>query len=127
MADDKPLDPAAMFQDWVTQWERATDKISNQFMGTDDFSKHLNQMQNSQVEFQRAFGEFMSKQLANMNMPSREDVLQIGEDLRGLDRRLARIETSLQKISETSGTAMRAKAGPPRTKKPPTLNQATSS
>ena len=35
MANDNTKDPAAVFQDWVTQWERAADQFSNQFMGTD--------------------------------------------------------------------------------------------
>ena len=86
MADGKPTDPAAVFQDWVTQWERAADKFSNQFMGTDEFSKSMNQMQNFQLEFQRGFGELMAKQLANFNLPSREDILQLSEDVRDIDR-----------------------------------------
>ncbi len=44
----------------------------------------------------------MTRQLANLNMPSREDVLRISEDLQGLDRRMARIEASLQKLTETT-------------------------
>ena len=124
MADDKPIDPAAMFQEWVTQWERATDKFSNQLMGTDNFSKYLNQMQNSQLEFQRTFGELMGKQLASMNMPSREDVLRISEDIQGLDRRIARIEASLQKLVAGSDPSKpRHDAGPPRTKKPATADK----
>ncbi len=114
-----PKDPAQMFQEWVTQWERATDSFSNKLMGSEDFSKYLNQMQGAQIEFQRGFGELMSKQLANLNMPSREDVLKLSEDLQGLDRRMARIEASLHQLTTTqdSGT-IKNKKMPPRTKKP---------
>ena len=96
MANDNTKDPAAVFQDWVTQWERAADQFSNQFMGTDEFSKSMNQMQNLQLEFQKGFGELMAKQLANFNLPSREDVLQLSEDVRDINRRLGRIETWLR-------------------------------
>ena len=91
------------FQDWVTQWERAADQFSNQFMGTDEFSKSMNQMQNLQLEFQKGFGELMAKQLANFNLPSREDVLQLSEDVRDINRRLGRIETSIRKLAPIDG------------------------
>jgi hypothetical protein len=119
MANDKTTDPAAVFQDWVTQWERAADKFSNEFMGTDEFSKSMNQMQNFQLEFQRGFGELMAKQLANFNFPTREDVLQLSEDVRDIDRRLGRIETAIRKLApeDSSGSSPKRKS-PPRTKKP---------
>jgi hypothetical protein len=118
MANDKTTDPAAVFQDWVTQWERAADKFSNEFMGTDEFSKSMNQMQNFQLEFQRGFGELMAKQLANFNFPTREDVLQLSEDVRDIDRRLGRIETAIRKLTPegSSGSSQKRKS-PPRTKK----------
>ncbi len=119
MANDNVKDPAAVFQDWVTQWERAADQFSNQFMGTDEFSKSMNQMQSFQLEFQRGFGELMAKQLANFNLPSREDILQLSEDVRDIDRRLARIETSIRKLTPADATGeSQRKKSPPRTKKP---------
>ncbi|MCB1645056.1 MAG: hypothetical protein KDI36_06365 [Pseudomonadales bacterium] len=119
MAENTPPDPAAMFNNWVTQWERAVDKFSNEFMGTDEFSKSMNQMQNLQLEFQRAFGEIMARQLASFNMPSREDVLQLSEDVRELDRRLARIETTLRKLLPEGSNEGAPRKSPPRTRKPP--------
>ena len=119
MAKETPPDPSAQFQEWVTQWERAADEFSNKIMGTDEFSKNMNQMQSMQLELQRTFGEAMANQLANFNMPSRDDVLKIGEDMRALDRRLAHIERSLEKLQTNTGTAPKKKKGPARTKKPP--------
>ena len=119
MANDSAKDPAAVFQDWVTQWERAADQFSNQFMGTDEFSKSMNQMQNLQLEFQKGFGELMAKQLANFNLPSREDVLQLSEDVRDINRRLGRIETSIRKLAPIDGVGdQQRRKTPPRTKKP---------
>ena len=62
----------------------------------------------------------MAKQLSNVNMPTRDDVLQISEDLQSLDRRIARIETSLQKLTQSKDQhAAKPKAKTPRTKKAP--------
>ena len=126
MANDKSQDPAAVFQDWVTQWERAADQFSNQFMGTDEFSKSMNQMQGFQLEFQRGFGELMAKQLANFNLPSREDILQLSEDVRDIDRRLSRIETSIRNLAPAEGAASeRKRRSPPRTKLPASQSSET--
>jgi len=121
MAAETPEDPGAAFREWVTEWERAVDKFSNQLMGTDEFSKMMNQMQNVQLEFQRNFGDLMGRQLANLNMPSREDVVKMSEDLQRLDRRIERIESSLRTLAENSQPNGEAavKKRPPRTRKPP--------
>lgn len=118
MAADQNTDPSVQFQEWVTQWERAVDEFSNKMMGTDEFSKSMNQMQSLQLQFQQRFGEMMSRQLASLNMPSRDDVIRISEDLRSLDRRLSHIERSLDKLTAKSDGRTKPK-GPSRTKKPP--------
>lgn len=120
MADDKRTDPSIVFQEWVTQWERAFDKFSNDVMGTEEFSRSLNQMQSMQLELQRAFGEQMARQLAAFNMPSRDDVMELAETVRDIDRRLARIETVLRKMEPAGDNEPGVRrTSPPRTKKPP--------
>ena len=82
----------------------------------------MNQMQNLQLEFQKGFGELMAKQLANFNLPSREDVLQLSEDVRDINRRLGRIETSIRKLAPIDGVGdQQRRKTPPRTKKPASL------
>ena len=81
MTNEPPKDLSAQFQEWVTNWERTFNEYSNKAMGTDEFSKSMNQMQGLQLEFQRAFGQLMGKQLAQFNMPSREDIINITEEL----------------------------------------------
>ena len=100
MADDKPADPSAQFQEYVTQWERSVDQFFNQLMGNEQFSQSMNQMQGLQIEFQKNFRDSMANQLTSMNMPSRDDVLQIGEDIRVLDARLGRMEDKLNQLIE---------------------------
>ena len=120
--ENTPPDLSAQFQEWVTQWERASDELSNRLMGTDEFSRAMNQMQGMQLEFQRVFGEAMARQLATFNMPSRDEILTLSEDVRNLDRRLARIERSLEKLEKNTG-GTKPKSGPARTKKPPSAQE----
>ena len=65
------------FSELVTTWERQFNEFSNQVMGTDEFSRSINQWQKAQLEFQKNFSEAMAKQLANFNMPSRDDVITV--------------------------------------------------
>ena len=117
MADEKPLDPSAQYQELVNQWERSVDKFYNNLMGTEQFSQSMNQLQKMQLEFQKMFKEVTSANLAALNMPSREEVLQLGEQVQAIDARLARIESMLNKIS--SAGAGDGRRGPPRTRRPP--------
>lgn len=119
MSKETPPDPSVQFQEWVTNWERAVDDFSNKVMGTDEFSKGINQMQSLQMEFQRNFGDLMARQLAALNMPSRDDVIRISEDLRSLDRRMAHVERSLDRLVNEKTTGSIKKSGPKRTRKPP--------
>ena len=59
----------------------------------------------------------MARQLAMFNMPSREDVEQLGERLLTMDDRLVRIEEMLKRLDAGTVEAAR-KPMPPRTKKP---------
>ena len=117
MADDKPLDPSVQFQEFVSNWERSIDQFFNQMMGTEQFSQSMNEMQKFQLEFQKTFKDAMAAQLLAMNMPSRSDVMQIAEDIRQLDLRMARIE---DKLSATIGSNEHdVRQSTPRTKRPP--------
>ncbi len=114
MAKDT-TDPSAVFQNWVTQWERTFDSVANQLMGTEGFSQAMNEFQKSQLNAQRMFAESMTQVLTNMNMPTREDILRLSEAVQGLDRRLERIEEQLG--GQSRAVPSKAKK-PPRTRQP---------
>ena len=61
----------------------------------------------------------MASHLANLNMPSRDEIMRLSEDVNGLDRRLDRIERTLNQILNQTGESTPKKKGPARTKQPP--------
>jgi IS4 transposase len=117
MANDASPDPTAQFREMLTQWERGVDEFMNRVMGTEDFSRSMNQLQRAQLTAQKAFSEFLSQQWTNMNLPTREDVVSLGETLRALDARVERVEQMLKQMTQADSRAPRV--GPPRTKQPP--------
>ena len=117
-------DPAEAFRKLVTEWERGFDKLANQFMGTDEFSRSMNQMQSMQMGMQKAFNESMANRLSSFNLPSRDDVLRLGESVRAVEDRVAHVEEMLVTLTG-AGSAAKSK-GPPRTKQPPSRESGTS-
>jgi hypothetical protein len=116
MADKKP-DPTEAFRNLVTEWERGFDSMANRIMGTDEFSRGMNQLQDLQLTMQKRFNEAMGQQLSNFNIPSRDDILRLGESVRSLESRLTRIENMLG--TEASAPAPTTTNRPPRTRRPP--------
>jgi hypothetical protein len=119
MANEGPPDPAAMFRDLVTQWERNINSLANQVMGTESFSRLMQELQRMQLALQHATSEAMGRRLSAMNMPTREDIIRLAEKLGEVDRRLARIEASL----EDDATVVHdepQRTSRPRTRQPPT-------
>jgi len=124
MANESPPDPAATFRELVTTWERNLNSVANQVMGTESFSRLMQEGQRLQLALQQATSEAMGRRLAAMNMPTREDVIRLAEKLTEVDRRLARIEASLDGDA-TVVPDEPLRAAKPRTRQPPPdyLNQ----
>ena len=117
MADiPNPLNQS--FSEMVTEWERNFDAFANQVMGTEAYSQAMNEMQKAQLAYQKNMMETMSQQLSAFNMPTREDVLQLSEAIRQIDRRLERIEDKLV----ANDAPKRKKKKPSRTRKPPAMD-----
>lgn len=120
----KDEDPTVRFRELITEWERGFDALANRFMGTDEFSRTMNQFQNLQLTMQKAFSEAMGRNLANVNVPSRDDVLRLGEAVHEIDMRLARMEQRLEDVARATGVNTHApRSGPPRTKRPPSASE----
>jgi polyhydroxyalkanoic acid synthase PhaR subunit len=117
MANQNPPDPAALFRDVVTQWERNMNSLANQVMGTESFSRLMQEMQRMRLALQQATSEAMGRRLTAMNMPTREDIIRIAEKLGEVERRLSHIEASLDGAADVPAAATRP--GRPRTRQPP--------
>jgi len=91
-------------------------------MGTEGFSKSMNQVQDAQLGAQKAFRDFMTQNLTMANMPTRDDLVRLAESVQDLDRRMARIEDLLQAMVPAD-TQTKPRSGPPRTRKPPSASQ----
>jgi polyhydroxyalkanoic acid synthase PhaR subunit len=125
MADQANVDPLAMWRDWVANSERQWNSFLNNAMATDEFSQTMGRMMDVYLNVQKQMNEVMGRYLQLINVPTRNDVIAIGERLSQIEDRLVGIEDAI--ASAARGQAASAAAAPntasaaprpPRTRKP---------
>ena len=120
VSNKSSADPSDAFRETITKWERGFDSLANQLMGTEGYSKSMNQMQDLRLSMQSMYKEFMTQNLTNANMPTRDDLVRIGEYVQNLDKRMARVEALLETMVPSNAVVGSGpRKGPPRTKKAP--------
>ena len=120
---DQTVDPFAMWRDWVANSERQWNGFLNNAMATDEFSQTMGRMMDVYLNVQKNMNEVMGKYLQTINVPTRSDILALGERLSQIEDRLSGIEISLRASAPATnavGSPLAAPAvkKPARTKKP---------
>jgi Poly(R)-hydroxyalkanoic acid synthase subunit (PHA_synth_III_E) len=113
-------DPMAAWRLFVTQAEQQWNAFFNQAMGSDQYSQSLGRLMETYAAMQKTMADTMSRYLGALNMPSRADIMTLGDRLAMIEDRLAGIERMLAGMGAPSGAVAAAPAArPPRTKQPP--------
>lgn len=110
-------DPAAAFRELVSQWEKGINEFAARTMNSDEFSKAMNKATTASTTMQQQLGELIGRYLTALNLPSRSEMVNIGERLQAIETSLHRVSTQLEKLGASTGGG--ASGGPPRTKRPP--------
>lgn len=117
-------DPFEMWRDWVANSERQWNSFLNNAMATDEFSQAMGRMMDVYLNMQKNMNEVMGRYLQLINVPTRNDILAIGERLSQIEERLDQIEDGLlrreaaQPATATAAPLAATLTRPPRTKKP---------
>lgn len=110
-------DFAAAWRDWLSKSESQWNSYLNQVMATPEFSQSAGRSMDLYLHFQRTMNEAMGAWFTAINVPTRNDVLELGERLLDIEGRLAAIEAALSRVTVPSNDAHPSR--PPRTKRPP--------
>ena len=126
MADTTSKDPSATWRELISTWEKNVNSIANQTMASEEFSGASNQMMNATLKVQQAMGSAMATYLATLNLPSRADIIALGERLQAMETYLSRIALALEETRPVAtrkrpATKVARRNRPPRTKRPPSL------
>lgn len=115
-------DPFAMWRTWLGQSEQQWNAMLNQAMGSEAYSQSLGRFMELYATLQKNFADSMGRSLGALNMPTRADVLALGDRLAMIEDRLAEIERVLRGSGMAAGPGGDGAAPsprPPRTKQPP--------
>lgn len=115
--EDSPanFDPMRAWRDWFVKNERDWSASLTRLLKEDSVSSALGQELKAQLYQQQAFAKSMAGPMATMNLPTRDEMMALGERLGQLEDAVARVEALL--VQTKAGTAPEA-AKPPRTRKP---------
>jgi len=118
---DKATDPVQMWHGFLADMEKQINSFSNQAMQSEEFSRVMGQVTGASAGAKKAFGDFMERYLAAMNLPSRSEMVDLGERLHHIEGRLNDIMSLLQRVHADVASADGAGGvpRPPRTKRPP--------
>src|SRR6476659_9824716 len=122
---DKGNDPVAIWQAMIGEMEKGFNSFANQAMASPEFSKVVNQVGGATVSAQKQFGELMEKYLVGMNLPSRAQMVSMGERLQSIEGQLNEIKALLHQVHSNSaapGGGYPAAPRPPRTRRPPSAS-----
>ena len=116
---DKNTDPVQMWHNFLGDMEKKFNTFSNQAMGSEEFSRAMNQVTGASAGAKKAFGDCMERYLAAMNLPSRSEMIDLGERLNTIESRLNEIMSLLQRVHADVASSEGGTPRPPRTKRPP--------
>jgi hypothetical protein len=101
-SDDRP-DVGQLWRTWLTETERQWNTFFNDVMSTDSFGRFMGGYMDIYSTFQRLVAQNMERSLSTLNVPSRSDIVELGERLSGVEERLGAIESSINTLAEAVG------------------------
>ena len=113
-----PIDPLKAWRDWFVQNERQWSESLTQILKSEPVARTVGQEINASLYRQQMMTQGMATSLQSMNLPTREDVIALGERIGQLEDSVARVEASLVRMrSATEPTAKPARTRKPTVKK----------
>jgi len=119
------LDPIRMWREWYQKSEKSWNEAVTQILGDDRVAKSTGKYVQEAIHAQRMFTETMAKWLANLNLPSRSDVIALGDRIGKLEDAIAGLQVEVGQLRRAvtgQGTATGSTVPamrPKRTKTPP--------
>ena len=119
------LDPVRLWREWYQKSEKSWNEGISQLLGDDRVAKSTGKYLQEAIHAQRMFTESMAKWLANLNFPSRSDVLALSDRVGKLEDTIAGLQVEIRQLRQALTKQDWAKgadlhtARPKRTKTPP--------
>lgn len=125
MADSDNIDPMKLMREWFIKSEKMWSDALTDMMGDERFSRSAGRYMQEALHTQRMFSESMGQYLANMNLPSRTDVMDIKDRLSHMEDSLNHVLIELRALKAAQARPAgesAARKKPARTRKAPKKN-----
>ncbi len=106
-------DPMKAWRDWFVQSERDWSEQLTGLMKDDNVARALGEQIHAGLHKQQMLAQTLAGPLAAMNVPTREDLVAIGERIGRLEDAVARVEALMTRKAPSAAPS------PARTRKPP--------
>jgi hypothetical protein len=121
------LDPFGVWGALGARAESTLKQLADRGVASDGFAFGMNKALNASLWADRRLRKLQHRLLAALELPSRSELLAVGEKLQSVEDRLLALSEQLEQL-EAVAAPMRAAAllpAPPRTRKPPPVAEAT--
>lgn len=120
MSENEKIDPFRAWREWYQENEKRWSDTMTEVMGDDRFAKGMGRSFQEMLHTHKILTDSMAQYLGAMNMPSRSDVLALGERIGKLEDAVASLEVAIGKLRQAPfATSTNPVEKPKRTRKPP--------
>jgi hypothetical protein len=99
--DMSNFEPFRLWSEWYQKSEKSWNEVVTQFMGDDRVAKSTGKYLQEALHAQRMFTDAMAKYLANLNFPSRSDVLALSDRVGKVEDALAELQVEIRQLRRT--------------------------
>ena len=116
----KTMDPIRAWREWIQENEKRWSDTMTEIMGDDRFAKGMGRSFQEMLHTHKILTDSMAQYLGAINIPSRSDVLALGDRIGKLEDAVASLEVAIGKLGQGPfATPQRGSEKPKRTRKPP--------
>jgi hypothetical protein len=117
MAAEPSLDPFALVRDLVAKIEKGINESANPLLKSGEFSRVANKVMSAATVAKKLAQDLTQRYFEALNVPSRTDIVALGDRLQALEDRMIVIQATLDQMGAPARRA--ALPAPSRTRKPP--------
>ena len=117
MATEPSLDPFALVRGLVAKIEKGINESANPLLKSGEFSRVANKVMSAATVAKKLAQDLTQRYFEALNVPSRTDIIALGDRLQALEDRMIVIQATLDQMGAPARRA--ALPAPSRTRKPP--------
>jgi len=114
--------PLDVWRQYITDSERQWNAFFKDVLATDTMSSAMNTFVEANLTVQRMVADNLERYYTTFNIPTHNDLVALGERMKGIEDALVRLESSVAKRPAAGSRASSSRKKPARTRRPAGAN-----